>query len=173
MNATDVTPDVLVRDEGTVFVFCPLTAAAKEWIDENVQPDALWFENALIVEHRFSWGGAGDGRCGTCCAGVKTESGRRGKLYGERREVDGTFAARPHRKRRRNCSCRWPHSSGGWLQTRRRRQRRRPWRRSPRARPPQMRNLENFAKSPDWMKGAANEPRTTVEILARAGAGRL
>jgi hypothetical protein len=51
-----VTPDVLVRNEGTVFIFCPLTAAAKEWIDENVQPDAQWFGNALIVERRFSWG---------------------------------------------------------------------------------------------------------------------
>jgi hypothetical protein len=49
-------PDVLVRNEGTVFVFCPLTCAAKEWIDEHVQPDAQWFGNSLIVEHRFAWG---------------------------------------------------------------------------------------------------------------------
>jgi hypothetical protein len=49
-------PDVLVRNEGTIFIFCPLTAAAKEWIDENVQPDAQWFGNSLIVEHRFAWG---------------------------------------------------------------------------------------------------------------------
>ena len=51
-----VTPDVLIENAGTVFVFCPLTAAAKEWIDENVQPDAQWFGNALAVEHRFAWG---------------------------------------------------------------------------------------------------------------------
>jgi hypothetical protein len=31
-----VAPDVLVANEGTIFVFCPLTAAAKEWVDENV-----------------------------------------------------------------------------------------------------------------------------------------
>jgi hypothetical protein len=37
------TPDVLVRNEGTVFLFCPLTPRAKEWIDERVQSDALWF----------------------------------------------------------------------------------------------------------------------------------
>ena len=51
-----ITPDVLVHNEGTVFLFCPLTFPAKEWIDEHVQPDALWFGSALVVEHRFAWG---------------------------------------------------------------------------------------------------------------------
>jgi len=50
------TPDILVQNEGTVFLFCPLTSQAKEWIDEHVQPDAMWFGNALVVEHRFAWG---------------------------------------------------------------------------------------------------------------------
>lgn len=49
------TPDVLVRNEGTVFVFCPLTSLGKEWIDEHVQSDALWFGSALVVEHRYAW----------------------------------------------------------------------------------------------------------------------
>ena len=49
-------PDVLVRNEGTVFVFCPLTSRAKEWTDQHVQTDAQWFGNALIVDHRFAWG---------------------------------------------------------------------------------------------------------------------
>ena len=51
-----IPPDVLVCNEGTVFLFCPLTSRGKQWIDEYVQPDALWFGNALVVEHRFSWG---------------------------------------------------------------------------------------------------------------------
>ena len=50
------TPDVLVCNEGTVFLFCPLTSQGKKWIDEYVQSDALWFGNALVVEHRFAWG---------------------------------------------------------------------------------------------------------------------
>jgi hypothetical protein len=50
------TPDVLVCNEGTVFLFCPLTSRGKEWIDDHVQPDAQWFRNALVVEHRFAWG---------------------------------------------------------------------------------------------------------------------
>jgi hypothetical protein len=32
-------PDVLVRNEGTVFLFCPLTPRAKQWIDQNVRAD--------------------------------------------------------------------------------------------------------------------------------------
>ena len=50
------TPDVLVCNEGTVFLFCPLTSQAKAWIDKYVQPEAQWFGNTLVVEHRFAWG---------------------------------------------------------------------------------------------------------------------
>jgi len=51
------TPDLLVRNEGTVFVFCPLTERARAWIDENVQTEAWqWFGSALVVEHRYAWG---------------------------------------------------------------------------------------------------------------------
>jgi hypothetical protein len=51
-----ITPDVLVHNEGTLFLFCPLTSRGREWIDEHVQPDAQWFGSALVVEHRFAWG---------------------------------------------------------------------------------------------------------------------
>ena len=44
--------DVFVSYEGSIFLFTPLTAAAQQWIDENVQPDAQWFANALVVVHR-------------------------------------------------------------------------------------------------------------------------
>jgi len=49
-----VYPDVLVRNEGSVFLFTPLTPAAKHWICANVQPDAQWFGNALAVEWRYA-----------------------------------------------------------------------------------------------------------------------
>lgn len=50
-------PDVLVRNEGTVFVFCPLTSAAKQWVEENVQSEPWqWFGNAVVVETRYAWG---------------------------------------------------------------------------------------------------------------------
>jgi len=50
------TPDVLVNNAGTLFLFCPLTFKAKEWIDQNVQDDAQWFGQALVVENRYAWG---------------------------------------------------------------------------------------------------------------------
>jgi hypothetical protein len=39
------TPDVSVRNEGTLFLFCPLTPRAKEWINANVQADrdVVWY----------------------------------------------------------------------------------------------------------------------------------
>ena len=50
-------PDVLVENAGTVFTFCPLTPAAKEWVAENVQAEAYqWLGNVLVVERRFAWG---------------------------------------------------------------------------------------------------------------------
>jgi len=50
------TPDVLVANAGTVFAFCPLTARAKEWIGEHVEPNAMCYGECLIVEHRFALG---------------------------------------------------------------------------------------------------------------------
>jgi hypothetical protein len=50
-------PDVLVRNEGTVFVFCPLTERATLWFNANVGSEPWqWFGNALVVEHRYAWG---------------------------------------------------------------------------------------------------------------------
>lgn len=49
-------PDVLVRNEGTLFLFCPLTDAAKQWLCSHVEPDAIWFGHALVVEHRYALG---------------------------------------------------------------------------------------------------------------------
>lgn len=49
-------PDVLVNNAGTLFLFCPFTSKAKEWTDENVQEDAQWFGHALVVETHYAWG---------------------------------------------------------------------------------------------------------------------
>jgi len=51
---SNVLPDVIVRYEGSIFLFEPLTVAAKHWIDANVQPNAQWFANALVVEFRYA-----------------------------------------------------------------------------------------------------------------------
>jgi hypothetical protein len=49
-----VYPDVRVRNEGSLFLFCPLTPRAKQWICANVQPNAQWFGESLVVEHRYA-----------------------------------------------------------------------------------------------------------------------
>jgi hypothetical protein len=54
MNSLVSTPDVLVHNEGTIFLFCPLTPRAKQWIGEHVQADAMCFGNTLVVEHPYS-----------------------------------------------------------------------------------------------------------------------
>ena len=46
--------DVLVQNEGSIFLFRPQTDAAKEWIDQNVSDEAQWFGGGLVVEHRYA-----------------------------------------------------------------------------------------------------------------------
>lgn len=49
------TPDVWVRNEGTVVQFLPLSDAAREWIDQNVQSeDWQWMGRSLVVDHRYA-----------------------------------------------------------------------------------------------------------------------
>ncbi len=47
-------PDLLVQNEGTILLVTPLTPRAESWIADNVQPDAQWFGDALVVECRFA-----------------------------------------------------------------------------------------------------------------------
>jgi len=47
-------PDFEISDQGTLVLFRPLTAAADEWVKENVDPKAQWFGGALVVEHRYA-----------------------------------------------------------------------------------------------------------------------
>jgi hypothetical protein len=47
--------DVLVRHEGTVWIFNPLTSVAHEWFAGNVQSEPWqWLGASLVVEHRFA-----------------------------------------------------------------------------------------------------------------------
>jgi len=50
-------PDVLVRNEGTICVFTLLTPRAKAWFDANVSAESWqWFGASLVVEHRYALG---------------------------------------------------------------------------------------------------------------------
>lgn len=44
-----------VRDEGSVVALTPLTDAASEWLDANVQAESWqWLGNALVIDHRYA-----------------------------------------------------------------------------------------------------------------------
>ena len=50
------TPDFVVTNMGTTILIRPVTAAAREWIDENVETEPWqWLGGALGVDHRPGW----------------------------------------------------------------------------------------------------------------------
>jgi hypothetical protein len=56
-NTDNVDPDyvdVSVENHGSVFLFRLHTSAAREWVNDNVASDAMFFGDALAVEHRFA-----------------------------------------------------------------------------------------------------------------------
>lgn len=52
-SAPSPDPDFTVRNEGTIFLLQPLTAAAAEWINDNLPEQRLVYGTAVVVEHRF------------------------------------------------------------------------------------------------------------------------
>ncbi len=47
--------DVEVCNEGSIFIFTPLTKAGREWISLHVEAtEAQWFAGGLVVEHRYA-----------------------------------------------------------------------------------------------------------------------
>ena len=48
-------PDVLVCDEGTIWLFNPLSERAKAWVAEHVAAESWqWLCDSLAVEHRYA-----------------------------------------------------------------------------------------------------------------------
>jgi hypothetical protein len=45
--------DFAVRDEGTIWLFTPLTPSALQFLSEHIQGDAQYFGDSLAVEHRY------------------------------------------------------------------------------------------------------------------------
>jgi len=45
--------DFELSGHGTVYLFQPLTPAARAWVEEHLPPDATWFGGAVVVEHRY------------------------------------------------------------------------------------------------------------------------
>ena len=47
-------PDFIVENHGSIFLFRMNTPAAQVWVSENVQEDAQFFGDALVVEWRYA-----------------------------------------------------------------------------------------------------------------------
>jgi hypothetical protein len=56
-KSTHRSPDVLVRNADSVWLFCPMTARARSWFEENVAAEP-WqtFGPTVAVEHRYALG---------------------------------------------------------------------------------------------------------------------
>ena len=46
--------DVQITNEGSIWLFEPLTEAGKLWINQHISEDAAWFGPSLVVEHRYA-----------------------------------------------------------------------------------------------------------------------
>lgn len=47
--------DIYISDHGSVVLFQPLTAAAHEWMEANINPESWrWFGPSLAVDQRYA-----------------------------------------------------------------------------------------------------------------------
>jgi hypothetical protein len=46
-------PDFFVENHGSIFLLRPITPSASDWISEHIPDDALFFGEAVCVEHRY------------------------------------------------------------------------------------------------------------------------
>jgi len=47
-------PDFRIQNHGSIFLFDPQNTRAKNYLDENISREALWFGEALVVEPRYA-----------------------------------------------------------------------------------------------------------------------
>ena len=45
--------DLLVRNEGTIFLLTPVSDNGKAWVEEHVSDDHQEWCGAIVVEHRY------------------------------------------------------------------------------------------------------------------------
>lgn len=45
--------DLIVRNEGSIFLLTAITKAGENWIAEHIPADATTFGKAIVVEHRY------------------------------------------------------------------------------------------------------------------------
>ncbi len=47
--------DVIIRNEGTIFLFVLLTDEARLWVEDNVNVERTMHGHNLAVEHRYAY----------------------------------------------------------------------------------------------------------------------
>ena len=52
MDTITAVPDVLVANEGSLFLVTPVSSRAKEWVEGNAYYTQTWGD-AIVVEHRY------------------------------------------------------------------------------------------------------------------------
>lgn len=52
-DALTTPPDLVVRNEGSIFILTPQTVAGDEWLAEHIPADAMTWCNGIVVEHRY------------------------------------------------------------------------------------------------------------------------
>ena len=45
--------DLLIQNGGSIFLLRPLSQSGRDWIEENINDDAIRLGNAIVVEHRY------------------------------------------------------------------------------------------------------------------------
>lgn len=46
-------PDLIVRNEGTIFILDPMTDDGKAWIAEHIPEDTIRWGEGVVIEHRY------------------------------------------------------------------------------------------------------------------------
>ena len=53
LNPKGETVHFEVENHGSIWLFRPLTDPAMDWVNENLPEDAMWFGDAVAIEHRL------------------------------------------------------------------------------------------------------------------------
>jgi hypothetical protein len=47
------TSDILIENHGSLFLLRPISSIGHDWLDANIQPDALKFDGGVVCEPRY------------------------------------------------------------------------------------------------------------------------
>lgn len=54
-SPTEVGPDFICENHGSIFLLRPVSPASFDWIESHLPSDRITFGNAVVVEPRYVW----------------------------------------------------------------------------------------------------------------------